>query len=339
MRNLYFVPMLIFILLVAPYFLSETVVYLLGLTFIFIIYVVSWDLVAGQTGQVNLGHTVFIGIGGYTTALLQNSYRFKNFIDFLAEIGPLPIWLTIILGGMHALLVGLVVGIVCLRLRGHYLALVTAILPLIFVQIINIYSQVFGGYEGFSIGFNKVLARDITLRYYIVMAVCLIILTLIYLLVNSKIGVKLRAIRDDEKLAESVGINVVKYKLMAFCISAFFAGIAGALAVHYRLTVGLDLFDIPLMLLIILAAIVGGLGNFWGAILGAVTVYLLKNWIVKSAISLARLPLHDEIVLYFLLVLLILKAPNGLFTRVYELYKNYTLKKFRVKNWKLKGKS
>jgi len=319
MKRYLFVAILFLILLVLPFCLPESIVYLLGLMFLFILYVVSWDIVAGYTGQINLGHTVFIGIGGYTTALLQNSWRFTNFMDFLASLPPLPIWLTILLGGVNALITGLIVGIICLRLRGYYLALVTAVLPLICIQLVNIYSPVFGGYEGFSIGFGKSLAQRVIFRYYFSMTVCVVSLLVLYFILKSKIGVKFKAIREDEELAESVGMNVVKYKLLAFCISAFFAGIAGAVAVHYRLTVGTDLFDIPLMLMIILSAIIGGLGSFHGVILGSVIIYLLKNWIIKNALGLMRLEFPDEIILYFLLIILILKAPRGIIAKLSEL--------------------
>ena len=298
------------LLLGLPMVVSTSLIYFLGLMFIFLVYVVSWDIVAGQTGQINLGHTVFIGIGGYTTALLQTPSR-------LAKLGlvlpGIPIWLSILLGGANALVFGLIIGIVCLRLRGYYLALVTAVLPLVLIQLVNIYSTIFGGYEGFSVGLNNALASSVEGRYYISMLVSFACLLLMYLILKSKIGIKFRAIREDEDLAESIGMNVVRYKLLAFLISAFFAGIAGALMVHYRLTVGVDLFGIPLMLMIILAAIIGGLGNFEGVVLGAVLIYSLKNWIIRDLLDFMRLSVTDEMILYMLLIFLILKAPEGIF--------------------------
>ncbi|AEA47936.1 branched-chain amino acid ABC transporter permease [Archaeoglobus veneficus] len=302
---------IIAILAVLPFFSSSSVIYMLGLAFIFVVYAVSWDVVAGYTGQTNLGHTVFIGIGAYTTALLQNSHRLG--LDISA-----PIWLTIPAGGIAALLFGLGIGAVCLRLKGYYLALVTAILPLIFIQLANIYSGVFGGYEGFSVGFGKALASDVRLRYYIALAFMFISIAAMYVLVNSRIGVKLRAVRDDEELAEAVGIDVVKYKLLAFCVSAFFAGLAGAVTVHYRLTVGVDLFDIPLMLAIILGVIIGGIGTFYGAVFGGFAIYIAKNWIFRQIAETISpvFPVSDDILLYALLIVLILKAPEGITNKV-----------------------
>ncbi len=131
----------IFLIFVAfailPAFVNQAVLYMLGLAFIFVVYCVSWDVVAGYAGQTNLGHTVFIGIGAYTTALLSTS-RIPH--------PAMPVFLTVLIGGIAATAFGFAIGVVCLRLKGYYLALVTAILPLIFIQLANIYSGIFGGY-------------------------------------------------------------------------------------------------------------------------------------------------------------------------------------------------
>jgi len=299
-------PLVITALAVLPFISSSSIAYMLGLAFIFVVYCVSWDVVAGYTGQVNLGHTVFIGIGAYTTALLSSG-----------KIGvQLPIWITIPAGGLIALLFGLGIGVICLRLRGYYLALVTAILPLIFIQLANIFSGVFGGYEGFSVGLSRGFSPNIDIRYYIAMLFMLASIVAMYALVKSRTGVKFRAVRDDEDLAEAAGINVVRYKLIAFCVSALFAGLAGAMTVHYRLTVGVDLFDIPLMLAIILGVITGGIGTFYGAILGGFTIYIAKNWFFRMLADAIPVPISDDLLLYILLIVLILKMPEGVVNRL-----------------------
>ncbi len=302
------------ILAILPFFAPQSVVYLLGLTFIFVVYVVSWDLIAGYAGQINLGHTVFIGIGAYTTALLQNPERLG------IAIPHLPIFVTIILGGLMAVAFGFAIGAICLRLKGYYLALVTAILPLICIQLLNVYSDVFGGYEGFSIGFENSLASSLMAEYYISLIFMLICIVAIVYVVRSPLGIKLKAIREDEELAEAVGVDVVKYKLIAFCLSAFFAGLAGAVMVHYRITVGPDLFDIPLMLMIILAAVIGGLGTIYGPIVGAFLIYLAKNYVFVWIVQKLSLNVSDEIFLYILLIIIILKSPEGIFEKVRRMF-------------------
>ncbi len=298
------------ILAILPFFAPQSVVYLLGLTFIFVVYVVSWDLIAGYAGQINLGHTVFIGIGAYTTALLQNPERLG------IAIPHLPIFVTIILGGLMAVAFGFAIGAICLRLKGYYLALVTAILPLICIQLLNVYSEIFGGYEGFSVGFENSLAPSLTAEYYVSLIFMLTCVAAIVYIIRSPLGIKLKAIREDEELAEAVGIDVVKYKLIAFCLSAFFAGLAGAVMVHYRITVGPDLFDIPLMLMIILAAVIGGLGTIYGPIIGAFLIYLAKNYIFARIVQELSLNVSDEIFLYILLIIIILKSPEGIFEKI-----------------------
>ncbi len=310
------VGLLIALLAVIPFFATQSVIYLLGLTFIFVVFVISWDLIAGYAGQVNLGHTVFIGIGAYTTALLQNPERFEGFLDFLAGIPQLPIWVTIIIGGLMAVAFGFIIGAICLRLKGYYLALVTAILPLICIQFLNVYSDVFGGYEGFSIGFGKALASDLVGKYYIALAFMIISIVATVYIIRSPLGIKLKAIREDEELAEAIGIDVVKYKLVAFCLSAFFAGLAGAMMVHYRITVGPDLFDVPLMLMIILSAVIGGLGSIYGPVAGAFLIYLAKNYVFVKVVQSLSLNVSDEIFLYILLIVIILKSPEGIFEKV-----------------------
>ncbi len=299
------------LLVMAPFITPKSFVYLLGLTFIFVVFVISWDVIAGYAGQINLGHTVFIGIGAYTTALLQNPSRLGLHIH-------VPIWASIALGAITALLFGLFIGVICLRLKGYYLALVTAILPLVFIQILNIYPNVFGGYEGFSVGLGKGLSQNPIVSYYITLAF-MISSVLVMDLILKRIGNKLKALREDEELAEAVGIDVVKYKLIAFCISAFFAGLAGAVMAHYRLTVGPDLFDIPLMLTIILAAVIGGLGTLYGPIIGAFIIYLAKNYVFAQVVQTFSLSVSDEIFLYALLIVMILKFPEGIFKKIAEL--------------------
>ncbi|MFW5936143.1 MAG: branched-chain amino acid ABC transporter permease, partial [Candidatus Hadarchaeota archaeon] len=246
------------VMLLLPEVLPEAFIYLIGLAFLFIILTVSWDVMVGYTGQVNLGHTVFVGVGAYTTALLQTQRLHGTSLEFLA-VEP-PIYLSIIAGGVMAALIGFIIGVITLRLKGYYFALVTAVLPLVFMQTLYIWSDVFGGEEGFSVGLSKVLTGTIVGNYYAAFFIMLISVGIMLFLVKSPLGLKLRALREDQELAEAAGIDTVKYKLIAFMISSFFAGIGGAAIVHYRITVGPDLYDIPLMLIIILSAVIGGLG-------------------------------------------------------------------------------
>ena len=318
LKKLATVLILLIIATTAPLVLPEAFVYLLGLTMLFLILVISWDVIVGYTGQVNLGHTVFVGLGAYTAALLQVPSRFSGSIEFLAGMSPPPAAISILAGGLVAAFFGLAIGVITLRLKGYYFALVTAILPLVFMQTVFVFSDIFGGEEGFSIGLERSLAASTTLRYYYALVILLVSFAAIRLIINSEIGLRFRAVRDDEELAEAIGIDVVRYKVLSFVISSFFAGIGGAAIVHYRITVGPDLYDIPLMLLIILAAVIGGLGTLYGPLFGGLVIYLMKNWWLKGIVMTLPewLPVNDEVILYTILIAIAVLAPEGLWDKI-----------------------
>ncbi len=290
------------IALALPLAIPAGYLYIVGLTYLFAIMVISWDLMVGYTGKVNLGHTTFVGVGAYTAALLQSCLH--------------PA-LAMLLGGITAALLGLFIGAITLRLKGYYFSLVTAVLPLVFMQTVFIWRDVLGGEEGFSIADYALLSTTLE-RYYFALILLLISLAILLLVVKSRVGLRFMAIRDSEELAESIGIDTTKYKILAFVISSFFAGIAGAAVVNYRLTVGPDLYDIPLMLLIILSAVLGGLGTIYGPLFGALVIYLAKNWWLKDLINFLSLPLNDEVLLYALLIAASLLMPKGFYNEIAE---------------------
>ena len=326
LKKLVSILILLLIAAAAPLVLPEAFVYLLGLTLLFMILVISWDVIVGYTGQVNLGHTVFVGLGAYTAGLLQVPSRFSGSIDFLASLTPPPAAISILAGGVVAAIFGLIIGVITLRLKGYYFALVTAILPLVFMQTVFVFSDIFGGEEGFSIGLERSLAASTTLRYYYALVILLVSFAIIRIILNSEIGLRFRAVRDDEELAEAIGIDVVRYKVLSFVISSFFAGIGGAAIVHYRITVGPDLYDIPLMLLIILAAVIGGLGTLYGPLFGALIIYLLKNWWLKGVVATLPgwLPVNDEVILYIILIAIAVLAPEGVWDKVRDVLEHAT---------------
>ncbi len=303
------------IALTLPFYIPSGYLFLFGMLFLFLILVISWDIIVGYTGQVNLGHTVFVGLGAYTAALLQVPSRLESISPILAALPPQNQFLSILIGGIVAALFGAAIGFVTLRLKGYYFALVTAILPLVFIQSVYVFSDVFGGEEGFSIGLERALSTSPVVRYYIAFAIFLICFLAIRYIVKSDLGYRFMAVRDDEELAEALGIDVVKYKVLSFTISSFFAGIAGATMVLYRITAGPDLYDIPLMLMIILSAVLGGLGTLYGPLIGGIIIYLLKNLFLKTMIPQGAF-VNDEIVLYAILIAVALLFPEGMWHRV-----------------------
>ncbi len=294
---------------ILPLFVPEAYLYTIGLAYLFAVIAISWDLMVGYTGQVNLGHTTFVGLGAYIAALLQVPER----MGMSFEVSPV---IAILIAGVAAALVGFFIGIITLRLRGYYFALVTAILPLVFMQTVFIWRDVLGGEEGFSIGSENAIALSVIGKYYAALLILLVSLAIMLAIVNSRIGLRFKAVRDSEELAESLGIDTTKYKVLAFVISSFFAGIAGAAIVHYRITVSPELYDVPLMLLVILSAVIGGIGTIIGPLFGAIVIYLAKNWWLRELIATASLPINDEIVLYALLIAVGIALPRGIYAEV-----------------------
>ncbi len=323
------------IMAVIPPFIPSALIYLLGLTFLFIILATSWDLTTGYTGQLNLGHTVFVGIGAYTAALLQVPERLAGTpLEFIASMPKIPIWIDMLIGGILAGIFGLVIGIITLRLKGWYFALVTAILPLVFVEITLVFREVLGGEEGFSIGFENALAPTTIEKYYLSLILMAISVIILQIIINSKLGLRFMAIRDDIDLAESIGIDTTIYKVISFAISSFFAGVAGAAIVHYRLIACPDLFDIPLMLLIILSVVIGGQGTLIGPVIGAIIVYLLKHWWLKALVPMLTylyIPINDDIILYMILIILAILFPEGIWMKLKDLYKSVIVTKIVAK--------
>jgi len=321
---LIFALFLIGLMLALPLFVPEAFIYLIGLAFLFIILAVSWDVMVGYTGHVNLGHTVFVGIGAYTAAVLQVPARVEGTAISFIAFEP-PIFLSIILGGVMATIVGIFIGIITLRLKGYYFALVTAVLPLVFMESVYIWSDIFGGEEGFSIGLKNSLAPSIVEKYYAAFFIMLVSIGIMLYLSKSNLGLRFKALREDQELAEAAGIDTVRYKLIAFMISSFFAGIGGAAIVHYRITIGPDLYNIPLMLLIILSTVIGGIGTIYGSIIGGFFIYLAKNWWLREfldpILNVYDIPVNDEIVLYAILIIIGIFMPTGVYHSIKSKFK------------------
>jgi len=275
---------------------------IMTLAAIYAIYAASWDLLAGFSGQVNLGHALFFGVSAYVGGKLNLVFG-------------LPPWVTIPLGGICAVLVGLVAAIPALRLRGFYLALVTLALPIILTGIIFIFPNFTGGELGLY-GVKR-LSSSRMLDYYIIVIVMLISVFIMYKITDAeskylRTGLILHALREDEITARASGINTIRYKLMAFAVSGFFSGIAGGLYVHYMKIAGPSTLELFFSFQAILWTIFGGMGTIYGAVAGVYLLYPLIEFI-------RIVPRGDDIrfiVFSVVLILVLLFMPQGLTTWV-----------------------
>jgi len=266
---------------------------ILTMTCIFAIFAASWDLLAGYTGQVNFGHALFFGAGAYTSALMS------------LKLGLSP-WLTIWAGAAVALLFGFVVGYLCLRLRGSYLSLATLAFPLIALGILFAFPDFSGGELGIS-GLRRLMVTP-TGNYYVAAVSMLAVVFGLWLLADSKFGIVLHAIRDDEVAARASGINTPRYKMVVFAIAGAAAGFAGALFAHYLRVAGPSTLEVALSFQVVIWGIFGGVATIYGPVAAVFILYPLTEWLGSwRQIGELRLLIFAIIVLLVLLFM-----PRGL---------------------------
>lgn len=262
--------------------------------FMYVALTESWNLMGGYTGYVSLGHVTFFSIGAYTTALFMNRFGVSPFA-------------TAILGGIFAAGLAGLVGYPVLRLRGAYFVISTLLLAVI-MQLIFMNWEFVGSSTGLWFKLLPVSMETNRLIFYEVM---LVLATLITLLVRrvekSKLGAGLIAIREDEDVAKTIGINTPWLKMQAFILGAFFAGCVGGIYGYYMSYIHPDItFNINTSLLILLMAFFGGCHTWTGPLLGAVILSLANQLIVTFiGAEISR-------ILYgLLLVIIIIFMPDG----------------------------
>jgi branched-chain amino acid transport system permease protein len=260
-----------------------------------VILAVSLNLINGHTGQFSLGHAGFMAVGGYTAAKWS-----------LALQPHLPPWLQpvvfvvgLVLGGMMAAVVGLGVGVPSLRLRGDYLAIVT----LGFGEIIRVFFQTT---EAFGAATGLTGIPNWT-NFAWAWSCAAITVFVVACLVNSTYGRGFIAVHDDEVAAGAAGINPVRYKVTAFVIGAFFAGIAGGLYAHHKQFLSPNGFDFMKSIDIVVMVILGGMGRTVGVIIAAVLLTVLPE-------ALRGFSDYRMIIYSLLIVVLMIARPQGLFT-------------------------
>ncbi len=249
---------LLFVPLTGNAYLSQIIV--TGM--ILAIFAASWDLLAGFAGQISFGHAAFFGISGYFTAAFVK-FAGANWI------------MAIFVGAGYAVIFSLLIGIPCLRLKGPYLALGTLAFSLILFNLF-LTGTWLGGTEGIS---GLPSAGNIFVVFYIIVAFMVGSLVIMRVIVDSRLGTILKSIRDDEVCADASGINTTTYKLIAFMISGFFAGIAGALFVVNTTAVNPAIFSTLYSFYAIIMAAIGGIATIFGSIIGAFLFTLLSEFL------------------------------------------------------------
>jgi len=285
------VALFVLLLLALPLITSD--LYLLRiiiLASIFAIFAASWDLLSGFTGQMNFGHALFFGVGAYGAAMLNQ------------KLG-LPPFASIPLGAMAAVLSGLVIGIPCLRLRGTYLALTTLAFPIILIGLLFAFPDLTGGELGIS-GLKR-LARSRVTNYYIIVPIMLALVFVMWKITDSNTGIIFHAIREDEVAVRAAGINTTRYKLLAFCLSGFFAGVAGGLYAHFMRIAGPSTLEVGMSFQVVIWSVFGGVATIWGPV-GAV-------FILIPLLEFFRIwPEFRMLMFAFVIMLILLFMPQGM---------------------------
>ena len=241
---------------VLPFFVSSYIVGVAIPAYYFAVFAMSWDLLFGFAGEVNFGPTFLVGLGAYGAGILDAQYGF-------------PVWVCVVFGTLLAVVGGLLLAVPALRLSGPYFGLITLVAVLLLQQGVTVFAGLTGGEIGLSI--PDVISIDDTFNYYFALGFMAISGLILFVLSRSALGLILQACGQDPVEAQALGFNVTKHKLAAFCVSAFFSGLAGALLVFYESTASPGtLIDIAVGVQVIIAAVLGGRRTIVGAVLGAI---------------------------------------------------------------------
>jgi branched-chain amino acid transport system permease protein len=314
-ENVFWYTALFVSLALLPVVAGEFYIGELGGVFIFATAGVGLMLLTGYTGLVNLGQAAFFGIGAYTNAILLTKG--------LSSLVALPA------AALLAALVGALIGIPTLRMTGFYLAIATYAFGAIVSTVLQKWTSVTGGFDGFAVPDPIIFGYRIagqTGVYYLSLAGLICVLAISINILRTPIGRAMVAIRDSEVSARSMGINVAVCKTISFAISAGMTGLAGGLFAHYIRFLAPDAFDILLSIQFVTVIFVGGLGSLHGAIFGAVFIRLLPQAIAlirdDLPFNLGRMPGLEPSLFGLILVLTIVFEPKGIYGR-WVMFKNY----------------
>jgi branched-chain amino acid transport system permease protein len=288
------------------------ILHIIIIALVFSVLAASWNLMVGYIGIFSFGHHAFFGVGAYVSALLAMK----------AGVSP---WFGLIIAGIVAACLSFIIGLPCLRLRAApYIAIAT----LAFAEISRITCMnLVGLTRGESGLWGIPYFPNITLPgvgvisfaggvripyYYLILIIFIIAMTILYFGINSHIGLALRSIRDSQEASESLGINITYYKLLAFMVAGFFAGVVGSFYAHYLLIMTpTSVLSLAIMIDIVVMTFVGGLSTFMGPVLGA--------FIITIGLEYLRILEDYRFIAYgILLVVMMLFMPSGIGIKVFR---------------------
>jgi len=267
---------------------KDSTINLAILVFLYVTLSSSWNILGGYAGQTNLGHAAFFGLGALTTRLLWLSGR--------------PFILSLLAGACVAVGFALLIGIPAFKLRGVYFSIGTlALAQILYITVGNVFPMIT------SLPTQALITYQLVPRYYLALVLALLTIGTAYLLVNSRLGLGMMAVREEEDAAESLGVSALQHKLLALSASAFFAGLAGGAFAYYHVGYYPQFPFTPVWTFdAVMIAYIGGTGTIVGPIIGGI-FYV----VVKELLALKLVELH-LIVFGVLFILVVLFLPGGL---------------------------
>ncbi|MBA4393279.1 MAG: branched-chain amino acid ABC transporter permease [Desulfobacca sp.] len=302
MKRGWWLILLIALGLIAPHVISEFYLLILGEALIMSLFALSFNLLFGTMGQLPFGQAAFYGMGGYGMAMLLTKFQVNFWLSFVAGIGI-------------AALIGLLVGLFCVRLRGIYFSILTLAFGQLIFVIIYKWHDFTGGDDGIQGVFPPEFLKDPIAYYYFILVIFCLSALILWRIIHSPFGYTLQAMRENSERTEFLGIPIARYMLIAFVISAAFTGLAGALwAPFYRSVAPSTLMWIksgePVM-----ATILGGAGLFFGPVLGTFLITFIHAYLLGFT--------HFwPIIMGTLILIVIFLLPGGILGFIKEKWEN-----------------
>jgi len=270
------------------------------------IFAASWDLLVGRTGQMSLGHALFFGIGAYSTGLLFENFGF-------------PVWVSVPIAVLVGTSIGFLVCFPCLRVKGPYLVLVTMAFPIILEALFKWapLNDIFHG----ELGIRKLpsffpflkIQGQVLAEYYFTLTLLFFSSIILYKIANSHTGIVFVSILDDDVSSRASGINITKYKLMAFAISGLFASLAGCITAHTLKVANPPMLSLSWSFIPVIVTFLGGIGTIYGPLLGAYIYFILDRYVLTILVDIPYELVYTKLMVFTLIVvILILKWPRGL---------------------------
>ena len=294
-NKVFIVSVVLAVFIIMPLVVDVYITYMATIICIFVMLAVGLNILVGFSGQISLGHAAFFGIGAYTSALLMRHFG-------------IPFWFSMPIGGVLAAIVGFLVGLPALKVSGHYLALVTLAFGEIIQLILIHWESLTGGFTGIMVPVPTLFGFEFstdTSKYYLTFAITIFLVHCANNIVESRIGRALRSIKGSEVASQAMGVNLARYKLLAFIISAFYAGVAGGLYGILLAFISPEYFGLFDSILYLMMVVIGGLGSIGGSIVGAVILGILPE-------ALRRFQDYQDFIYGAILLLSIVFMPRGL---------------------------